>query len=147
MNSLLLLFLILAAAVIAMCLIAGVRARRTEAMLRRQNILLDGALNNMSQGLNMFDRENRLVVSNKRYIEMYRLPPGAVKPGVTVRELVDMRLAAGTFFKTDPDQYVHELVTSMVERRPTRMALELADGRVVTVVNQPMDDGGWVVTH
>src|SRR5262245_3299334 len=147
MESLLLLVSIFAAAVVAMCLIGGIKARRAQTTLHRQNVLLDGALNNMSQGLNMFDRESRLVVSNKRYIEMYRLPPGAVKPGVTVRDLVDMRLAAGTFFKTDPDQYVHELVTSMVERKPTRMARELADGRVVTVVNQPMDDGGWVITH
>src|SRR5262249_15123580 len=62
-------------------------------------------------------------------------------------DLVDMRLAAGTFFKTDPDQYVHELVTSMVERKPNRAARELVDGRVITVANQPMDDGGWVATH
>ena len=48
MNSLLLLVFIAAAAVVAMCLIAGVRGRRTQVQLRRQNILLDGALNNMT---------------------------------------------------------------------------------------------------
>src|SRR5262249_22927613 len=127
MNSLLLLVSIFAAAVVAICVVGGIAARRAQAALRRQNIRFDGALNNMSHGLNMFDREGRLVLSNERYIEMYRLPPAAVRPGVTVRELVDLRLAAGTFFKTDPDRYVHELVTSMVERRPTRVACEIAD--------------------
>ncbi len=78
---------------------------------------------------------------------MYGLPRDAVKPGVTVRDLVELRLAAGTFFETDPEQYTRELMTSIVERKPTRVARELADGRVITVVNQPMDDGGWVVTH
>src|SRR5437764_11454848 len=104
MNTLALLSIILAAAVVAMCVIAGIRSRRSEELLRRQNILLDGALNNMSQGLNMFDSAGRLVLSNARYIEMYGLSSERVKPGVTVRELVDMRLAAGTFFKTDPKQ-------------------------------------------
>jgi diguanylate cyclase (GGDEF)-like protein/PAS domain S-box-containing protein len=147
MNSFVILVITLATIVIATCLVAGSRGRRTEEKLRRQNVLLDGALNNMSQGLNMFDSEGRLVVSNARYIEMYGLSRQTVKPGVTVRELVDLRLAAGTFFKTDPDRYTRALVTSIVERQPTRAAHELADGRVITVVNQPMDDGGWVVTH
>jgi PAS domain-containing protein len=39
------------------------------------NVRLDTAVNNMSQGLLMFDAEGRLVVCNKRYVEMYRLAP------------------------------------------------------------------------
>src|SRR5712691_4125671 len=147
MNSLIFLLSVLAAAVVAMCLIGAIRGRRSEEMLRQRNILLDGALNNMSQGLNMFDQAGVLVLSNARYIEMYGLTRETVKPGVTVRELVDQRLAAGTFFKTDPDQYAKDLLASIVERRGTRVTRELADGRVITVVNQPLEAGGWVVTH
>src|SRR5215469_11807193 len=127
MNSFLVLSLILAAAVVAMGLIAGIRSRRAQERLRGQNILLDGALNNMTQGLNMFDSAGRLVLSNARYIEMYALSADKVKPGVTVRELVEMRLAAGTFFKTDPQQYAQELISSIVERKPTRVTRELGD--------------------
>ena len=94
----------------------------------------------------MFDRAGRLVLSNERYSEMYRLPRGAVKPGVTVRELVALRVAAGTFFKTDPQQYASALMGSIADRKPTHATLELADGRVIDVVNQPMAGGGWVVT-
>ena len=147
MNSIVLLCVIMAAAVVALCLTSGLRSRRTEELLRGRNILLDGALNNMTQGLNMFDSAGHLVLSNARYIEMYRLAAGNVKPGVTVRELVDLRLAAGTFFNTDPQQYAQELMSSIVERKPTRVTRELADGRFITVVNQPMAAGGWVVTH
>jgi diguanylate cyclase (GGDEF)-like protein/PAS domain S-box-containing protein len=147
MNSIVVLSVILAAAVVALCLISGLRNRRAEELLRSRNILLDGALNNMTQGLNMFDSAGNLVLSNARYIAMYGLPAGKVKPGVTVRELVDLRLAAGTFFKTDPQQYAKELMSSIVERKPTRVTRELADGRFITVVNQPMAGGGWVVTH
>ena len=147
MSSFVLLVLTLAAAVVAISVVGGLRARRTEETLRQRNILLDGALNNMSQGLNMFDSAGRLLLSNERYIEMYGLTRALVKPGVTVRELVEARVAAGTFFKTDPEQYTRELMTSIVDRKPTRVTRELADGRIITVANQPMEGGGWVVTH
>jgi PAS domain-containing protein len=129
MNSIVVLSVVLAAAVVALCLISGLRSRRAEELLRGRNILLNGALNNMTQGLNMFDSAGNLVLSNARYIEMYGLPAGKVQPGVTVRDLVDLRLAAGTFFKTDPQQYAQELMSSIVERKPTRVTRELADGR------------------
>jgi diguanylate cyclase (GGDEF)-like protein/PAS domain S-box-containing protein len=147
MTSIFLLSMILAGAIASMCLIAGISSRRSEELLRRQNVLLDAALNNMTQGLNMFDSAGRLVLSNEHYIEMYGLAAAAVKPGMNVRDLVELRLAAGTFFKTDPAQYANELMTSIVERKPTRVTRELADGRFITVANQPMAGGGWVVTH
>jgi PAS domain S-box-containing protein len=134
-------------AVLVVCLVLYVRARRSRTLLRQQNVLFDAALGNMSQGLNMFDQAGRLVLSNDRYVEMYRLPPAAVKPGISVRELVELRLAAGTFFKIDPKQYASELMSSIVDRKPTQRTLQLPDGRVINVVNQPMAGGGWVVTH
>src|SRR5262245_3556744 len=137
----------LTTAVLVVCLVLYVRARRSRSLLREQNVLFDAALRNMAQGLNMFDQAGRLVLSNERYIGMYRLPPAAVKPGVTVRELVELRLAAGTFFKTDPEQYARALMSAIVERKPTQQMHQLPDGRVINVVNQPMAGGGWVVTH
>ena len=41
--------------------------------LKEQNMLFDAALNNMLQGLAMFDARERLLVSNNRFIEMYGL--------------------------------------------------------------------------
>jgi diguanylate cyclase (GGDEF)-like protein/PAS domain S-box-containing protein len=137
-----------ALAAVAPSLVIGIRARRSRASLSGQNILLDAALNNMTQGLNMFDATGRLVLANERYVEMYRLSREAVKARVSVRDLVELRVAAGTFFKdVDPAAYTSELMTSIIERRATRVTRELADGRVITVVNQPMAAGGWVVTH
>jgi diguanylate cyclase (GGDEF)-like protein/PAS domain S-box-containing protein len=147
MNSLLLLLLILSAAVAVMALISGINGRRSEAALRRQNILLDAALNNMSRGLNMFDGAGRLVLWNERYLEMYSLAPTVAQIGATVRDLVAARVAAGTFFKTDPEQYTRELLATIAARKSTRTTRELADGRVISVANEPMEGGGWVVTH
>jgi PAS domain-containing protein len=147
-SSLLLpLALALAAAVLPFYLIADLRVRRSRKELREQNILFDTALGNMAQGLNVLDSAGRLMLTNERYLEMYGLSRAAVKPGVTVRELVDLRLAAGTFFKTDPSHYTNALMASIVDRKPTQAVHELADGRVINVTNLPMANGGWVVTH
>jgi len=45
--------------------------RTHEERLRAQNLQLDAALNNMVQGLAMFDAESRLVLCNRRYAEIY----------------------------------------------------------------------------
>ncbi len=120
----------------------------SEEKLREQNLRLDTALNNMTQGLNMFDTAGRLVVCNQRYLEMYRLPRDIVKPGCTVRDLVQHRMAAGTFFSIDPEKYIADLLHSMNNRNPTTTTMELTDGRVITVISQPTASGsGWVVTH
>src|SRR5262249_36880721 len=120
----------------------------SEEKLLQQHLRLDTALNTMTQGLNMFDATARLVLCNERYLEMYRLPADLVKPGCTVRDLVGYRMAAGTFFSIDPEQYITEVLTSMTRRIPTSATMELTDGRVISVISQPTaSGGGWVVTH
>ena len=115
--------------------------------LREQNLLFEATLNNMAQGLNVFDSIGRLVLCNDRYVEMYRLPRAAVKPGITVRQLIAMRIEAGTFFKADPDEYADGLMTSILNRTPKQAELEVPDGRVINVISHPIQGGGWVVTH
>jgi diguanylate cyclase (GGDEF)-like protein/PAS domain S-box-containing protein len=122
--------------------------QRAEEQLRQQKMQLDTALNNMTQGLNMFDSEGRLVVYNERYLQMYRLSPDVVKPGCTMHDLVQYRMAAGTFFSVAPDEYESELLGSMNNREPASATLELSDGRMINVTSQPTTRGnGWVVTH
>jgi diguanylate cyclase (GGDEF)-like protein/PAS domain S-box-containing protein len=122
--------------------------REAERQLHEQKLQLDTALNNMTQGLNMFDAAGRLVVCNERYREMYRMPPDAAKPGSTVYDLVQARIAAGTFFSVDPEQYATDMLAAMQRRDPTSATMELTDGRIIAVISRPTPDGsGWVVTH
>ena len=81
---------------------------------RAQARLLRSALNNMTQGLCMFDSTSRLILCNGRYIEMYQLRPEHARAGVPLRELLDYRIAAGTF-SGDPDHYVAECLRQVVE--------------------------------
>ena len=122
--------------------------RRAERQLREQKLQLDTALNNMTQGLNMFDASGRLVVCNQRYLKMYGLPPDIVKPGWTIEELVRARIANGTFFTVDPKKYLADLREAMRKRESINSTMELIDGRTIAIISQPTPDGlGWVVTH
>ncbi len=116
--------------------------RGGEEQIRR----LDGALNNMIQGLCMFDAQNRLVLWNQRYIDMYRIDPARIWVGCTVRDLLDARIAAGTF-PLEPGRYDANLHATLEQSKTFTITVELQDGRTVDVVNQPMENGGWVATH
>jgi PAS domain-containing protein len=59
----------------------------TNERIQKQKLQLDMALTNMSQGLLMFDSSARLVVCNRRYIEMYGLSPEVAKPGAQLHNL------------------------------------------------------------
>jgi diguanylate cyclase (GGDEF)-like protein len=120
--------------------------RAREADLRAQNTRFDAAVSNMSQGLVMFDAGQRLVIRNQRYIDMYGLDADAVAPGCTLRELIELRIASGTY-SGDPGRYIAKLSAAIAEGRTLSEFVELEDGRTIAVVSQPMDGGGWVATH
>ncbi len=121
-------------------------ARRVSAGLREQNLAFDAALNNMTQGVCMFGPDSRLAVCNARYIEMYRLPPEKVRPGCTVHELLALRKESGTG-PGDPAAYTKRLLGSITEGEATTNIAQMSDGRIMSIVVQPMPDGGWVTTH
>ena len=86
------------------------RLVNSEAALADEQAKVDAALNNMSQGLVMFDSSARLVVCNQRYLKMYGLSPDIVRPGCTLRELLRHRAEIGSAVSDDPEQYISELL-------------------------------------
>jgi len=116
------------------------KTRQLEQLNREQ---LDAALNNMRQGLLLFDSENRLVLCNQHYLKMYGLSPERAKPGCTLRDLLCQRIEAGTF-KGDPDGYIAKLVDN---GRVETALVQLPDGRMISVKNSQTPNGGWVSTH
>ena len=113
---------------------------------RKQTRLFRAALNNMTQGLCMFDGAARLVLCNQVYIDMYHLQPEHARPGTPLRDLLAHRLAAGNFHG-DPDSYVADCIRRAAEHRTDSRTIELKDGRVIALVSRPMRGGGWLATH
>ena len=119
---------------------------RTSDELRTQNLRFDAALQNMSQGLSMFDRDGRLIVCNDRYAQVYGLS-GQVKPGTTLKQILEHRVASGTYAGPNSEHYIHERLATAAARKPLDTIEELNNGRTVAVAHRPIADGGWVATH
>jgi methyl-accepting chemotaxis protein len=111
-----------------------------------QNRLLVAAADNMSQGLCMFDAQGRIAVVNRRYIEMYALSPEIVRPGLTLRGLIEHRKATG-LFTGDVDAYCQRILDTIRAGQDLGIYVEASDGRVVLAKNHPTPGGGWVSTH
>jgi diguanylate cyclase (GGDEF)-like protein/PAS domain S-box-containing protein len=111
-----------------------------------QTLLLDTVLNNMSQGVLMFDRDARLVFCNQRYIEMYGLSSVFVVPGRSLPELLCHRKAVGAF-SGDSEKYITGLLRDVREGRTSKAVIRSHDGRIFSVMRKPIADGGWIATH
>jgi len=114
--------------------------------IEQTNILLQTALKNMAQGLCMFDREQRLVMCNDRYGEMYGLGPEQIRPGTSLRAILQARVAAGISLQ-DGEQYVRTRLEEVETGRAYHGVNELTDGSTYAVSHRPMAGGGWVATH
>jgi diguanylate cyclase (GGDEF)-like protein len=120
--------------------------RAREADLHAQNVRFDIAINNMTQGLLLYDSSGRLIVCNRRYMEMYGLSPSVVKPGLSFRDLIAYRKETGSF-KGDVDVFCSSVLRNVAMGKVTQNTVETADGRSILIVNKPLADGGWVVTQ
>ncbi len=134
--------LLLAALGIAALALVGVWHRR----LVVQNRRLSNALDNMTQGLCMFDAQSRVVLCNRRYIGMYNLSPEIVRPGCSLQELMQHRKETG-LFSGDVEAYCRQIFKNIDKGQSTQFYVQSSDGRIVLAKNEPLPSGGWVSTH
>ena len=100
----------------------------------------------LPQGVCVFDGQARLAVCNHRYAELYRLDPERLKPGATWREIVDLRLAAGTL-PLEVGDYLVLRAPMHADEQSREWRDKLSDGRTIAVRRQALPGGGWISTH
>lgn len=113
--------------------------------LHTRNSMFDILLDNMSQGLCLFDRDKSVVFANRQFSELYSLTMDHIKPGTQLRDILEARAATGIYGDVDVKQFVDTSVASFNER--VSNVLKLADGRSISVLRLPMPDGSVVSTH
>jgi diguanylate cyclase (GGDEF)-like protein len=113
--------------------------------LSLQHHRLGIAVNNMTQGLLLFDSSQRLIICNQRYIDMFRMSTEVVKPGCSFRNLIAQRKNDGSF-SGDIDEYCSSVRRNVKLGKVTLNVVQNPDGRSIQIVNQPLEDGGWVTT-
>ena len=121
--------------------------RERDSALHTQNARFDAALNNMSQALCMVDCEKRLIVCNFRFLTLFHLSPGLVRPGVAIEQVFRAIGAVGPYGAEMTDAIWTEQQALVSEQRRATFYHEDASGRALAISHQPMADGGWLATY
>jgi diguanylate cyclase (GGDEF)-like protein len=120
--------------------------KQQKAELHATNLRLDAALKNMSQGLCLYDSENRLQVVNRRFCEIFDISPELVQPGMTFDDILALSVAAGNH----GDQTVVDLLAErqrfLAQHDAGNYFQQLIDGRVISIAHRSTSDGGWLIT-
>src|ERR1700722_17463266 len=126
--------------------IAAVIGRRSKMKLRQQKMLLDNALETMSQGLCMFDAGGRIMLCNDRYATMMGLSRTLLKGLVLLDLLIKYRNSVGED-ASDAERIFGRVLADAREGKPSTKVIKTSAGRTLRVNDQPMQKGGgWVST-
>ena len=115
--------------------------------LQRAKATVDAALNNLVQGVVMFDSNLRLTVCNQRYLDMYGLSRDVVRPGAALQKIVKHRAAVGSLGTHNAEQYAADILAAIDQGTLFSRTTNLRDGRIIHIVSQPIEGDGWVTTH
>jgi diguanylate cyclase (GGDEF)-like protein len=121
------------------------RHRLTEQRLAAERRHLAIAVNNIPQGLVLYDASARIIICNQPYIEMFGLSPEVVKPGCTMQRLIGHRKETGSF-DGDVDAFCNAIIHKVALGKATRQLTEAPGGRAIEIINRPLKAGGWVAT-
>ena len=139
---------VLLALVAVLALIAGLLARRdrlTDQRLAAERAQLSIAVNNIPQGLVLYDASARIIICNQPYLEMFGLSPEVVKPGCTMQRLIGHRKETGSF-EGDVEAFCKSIIQTVSLGKATRQLTDAPGGRAIEIINRPLNTGGWVAT-
>ncbi|MGI9415868.1 MAG: PAS-domain containing protein [Hyphomicrobiales bacterium] len=117
---------------------------RTEE-LRQKSVQLDKLFNNMSSGVAMFDAEQRLVICNPQYQEFFQLPDEYVQAGTRLADILHYCIAQG--YEGDADTVLKERLDVARSRERCTFNMNMADGRVMHAIHEPVEDGGSIAVY
>jgi len=137
---------LLIACVTTLSIRGQVQREAAKKRLEHTNMLLKATLANMPHGICMFGADARLVLANDLYTTMYGLAPEAIKPGMTLAEILQLRVAAGAC-PVDSQKYVRDRIHEAFLPDPGYIVNQLQDGRTLAVCRRAMPDGGTVAVH
>ncbi len=132
-------------------LMARVQARleltQTQKQLAQRNMQFTTILESIGQGACLFDADQRLVLSNRCYAEVYGLAPEMIKPGMTLSAIAELRYSVGAGPVVASDEFLAWCDSINSRSSPQDWSMELTSGKVIRVHHERTSDGGWVSTH
>jgi PAS domain S-box-containing protein len=123
------------------------KRKRTQGDLAEKTLVLETTLENMSQGISVYDADLKLVAFNQRYVDLRGFPPGFLHVGMSFEEVARFRAERGDYGPGEVERQIRERVTEKRSGETLRQECPLSDGAVIAVNREPMPDGGSVTTY
>lgn len=114
--------------------------------LRFNQQVLEAALENMSQGISVVDRDLRLVAWNRRYVELFGFPVELLQVGRPIADLAAFALANAEPGGAAIDSQVRRRLAHMRAGTAHLSERQFPDGSIVEIRGNPMPGGGFVAT-
>jgi diguanylate cyclase (GGDEF)-like protein len=121
------------------------RHRLTSQRLAAERRQLSIAVNNIPQGLILYDASARIIICNQPYLDMFGLSPDVARPGCSLQRLIAHRKETGSF-DGDIDEFCNAIIRNVALGKGTRQLTEAPGGRAIEIINRPLKSGGWVAT-
>ncbi|MDX2205465.1 MAG: EAL domain-containing protein [Hyphomicrobiaceae bacterium] len=113
--------------------------------LADKNAQLDAALTNMVQGVCLYDADQRIMVANRRYAEIYGLDERILAPGTSLRQVLEARVRNNVYTEYEAREMVELGIAKFGEHVSEIIVLQ--DGRHISVLRRPLPNGGLITTH
>lgn len=117
----------------------------TQALQTQQSIMFS-SLENLAQGISVVDADLRLVVWNKRYLDLFQYPDGMVQPGRPIADLIRFNAERGECGVGEIEDLVEKRLRHMQQGSPHRFIRRRSDGRIIEMVGNPLPNGGFVTS-
>lgn len=131
-----------------LALIANIANRkRTMETLQREAAYLEATFENMSEAIAMVDADLKMVAWNKKFVDLFRLPPSLIRPGVPFEDIVRFGAELGEFGNDDIDALVRARMESVRRLEPRQFERKRPDGTVIEVRDRPLPGGGFVALY
>ncbi|TBU97324.1 hybrid sensor histidine kinase/response regulator [Stutzerimonas kirkiae] len=115
-------------------------------VLQFNRALLQGAIENITQGISVVDQSLRLVAWNHRYLEIFEYPEGMIYIGRPISDVIRYNAERGLCGPGDPDTHVAKRLYWMRQGRAHTSERVFPNGRAVELIGNPMPGGGFVMS-
>ncbi|WP_170153082.1 PAS-domain containing protein [Roseiarcus fermentans] len=115
--------------------------------LSRQTSLLQTTLQNMGEGVAVYDRARMLIAWNGLCADLLQAPPELFQEGVPFERVLRFQAERGDFGAVDIDADLARRVEAFHSEKPWTAERRRKDGRAIEIRHYPMPDGGAVFLY
>lgn len=112
-----------------------------------QNVLLLQGLNQLDQGISIFDGALRLIACNRRYLDLLGFPPEFGTPGTPVDTFFRFNAERGEYGPGDIETIVQQRLALVQKFEAHHFERVRPDGTILEIRGSPLPDGGWVAVY